>query len=77
MRNGDERRARRFPSPRSGELHAAEEDPVALLEKQSVGRVPELIPVRYGRMLISPFTFYRGAALVMAADLANGPAFSQ
>ena len=54
-------------------LHAAGEDPVTLLEKQSVGRVPELIPVRYGRMLVSPFTFYRGAALLMAADLARVP----
>jgi uncharacterized protein (DUF2252 family) len=57
-----------------GELHAAaDQDPVTLLEQQSVGRVPDLIPVRYGRMLLSPFTFYRGAALLMAADLANGP----
>src|SRR3954468_22840377 len=53
-------------------LHAAsEEEPVTLLERQSVGRVPELVPVRYGRMLVSPFTFYRGAALLMAADLAR------
>jgi hypothetical protein len=45
-----------------GELHAAaDQDPVTLLEQQ-VGRVPDLIPVRYGRMLLSPFTFYRGAA---------------
>ena len=45
-------------------------DPVALLEEQDASRVPELVPVRYGRMLVSPFTFYRGAALIMAADLA-------
>jgi uncharacterized protein (DUF2252 family) len=45
-------------------------DPVALLEQQGVSRVPELVPIRYGRMLVSPFTFYRGAALIMAADLA-------
>jgi uncharacterized protein (DUF2252 family) len=48
-------------------------DPVELLERQAVPRVPELVPIRYGRMLVSPFTFYRGAALVMAADLAGGP----
>jgi uncharacterized protein (DUF2252 family) len=48
-------------------------DPVALLEAQAQLRVPELVPIRYGRMLVSPFTFYRGAAAVMAADLARGP----
>jgi uncharacterized protein (DUF2252 family) len=48
-------------------------DPVALLEEQAASRVPELVPIRYGRMLVSPFTFYRGAALIMAADLAASP----
>jgi len=48
-------------------------DPVALLEEQAQTRVPELVPIRYGRMLVSPFTFYRGAAYLMAADLAAGP----
>ena len=48
-------------------------DPVALLESQAESRVPELVPIRYGRMLVSPFTFYRGAALVMASDLAATP----
>jgi uncharacterized protein (DUF2252 family) len=48
-------------------------DPVALLEEQAEGREPELVPIRYGRMLTSPFAFYRGAALVMAADLARAP----
>jgi uncharacterized protein (DUF2252 family) len=48
-------------------------DPVALLESQSADRLPELIPVRHGRMGVSPFTFYRGAALPMAADLAGAP----
>src|SRR5271167_468418 len=48
-------------------------DPVELLERQAATRVPELVPIRYGRMLVSPFTFYRGAALVMAADLAPSP----
>jgi uncharacterized protein (DUF2252 family) len=48
-------------------------DPVALLEEQAASRVPQLVPVRYGRMLASPFTFYRGGALIMAADLATTP----
>jgi uncharacterized protein (DUF2252 family) len=48
-------------------------DPVALLAAQAVSRVQELVPIRYGRMLVSPFTFYRGAAAVMAADLAATP----
>jgi len=48
-------------------------DPVALLERQAKTRVPELVPIRYGRMLVSPFTFYRGAALIMANDLASTP----
>ncbi len=48
-------------------------DPVELLERQAASRVPELVPIRYGRMLVSAFTFYRGAALVMASDLAGTP----
>ena len=48
-------------------------DPLALLEEQARSRVPELIPVRWGRMLVSPFTYYRGAALPMASDLATTP----
>jgi len=48
-------------------------DPVDLLESQAESRVPELVPIRYGRMLVSPFTYYRGAALPMAADLASTP----
>jgi uncharacterized protein (DUF2252 family) len=48
-------------------------DPLDLLEAQARTRVPELVPIRYGRMLVSPFTFYRGAAKIMAADLANTP----
>ena len=48
-------------------------DPVALLEEQAVSRVPELVPLRYGRMMVSPFTFYRGGALLMASDLAATP----
>ena len=49
-------------------------DPVGLLLDQAKSRVPELVPVRHGRMLVSAFTFYRGAALPMAADLASTPA---
>jgi Uncharacterized protein conserved in bacteria (DUF2252) len=49
-------------------------DPVGLLLGQAKSRVPELVPARHGRMLVSPFTFYRGAALPMAADLASTPA---
>jgi len=52
----------------------ASRDPVGLLLEQAKTRVPELVPVRHGRMLVSPFTFYRGAALPMAADLATTPA---
>jgi uncharacterized protein (DUF2252 family) len=48
-------------------------DPVSLLEKQAATRVPELVPIRYGRMLVSPFTFFRGAAYLMASDLASAP----
>src|SRR5207244_2391605 len=48
-------------------------DPVTLLEQQALSRVPDLVPIRHGRMLASPFTFYRGAALIMAADLAPTP----
>src|SRR5207302_1209601 len=55
-------------SPRPGR------DPVGLLLGQAASRVPELVPVRHGRMLVSAFTFYRGAALPMAADLATTPA---
>jgi len=49
-------------------------DPVGLLLEQAKSRVPELVPVRHGRMLVSPFAFFRGAALPMAADLATTPA---
>src|SRR5262245_37234436 len=48
-------------------------DPVALLEEQNRNREPDLVPVRHGRMMVSPFTFYRGAAKIMAADLAETP----
>jgi len=52
---------------------AGRPDPVSLLESQAVSRIPELLPIRYGRMLASPFAFFRGAALLMASDLAATP----
>jgi Uncharacterized protein conserved in bacteria (DUF2252) len=48
-------------------------DPVGLLLEQAESRVPEPVPVRHGRMLVSPFTFFRGLTLPMAADLAATP----
>jgi uncharacterized protein (DUF2252 family) len=51
----------------------ARPDPIGLLEEQAKARVPDLVPVRWGRMMVSPFTFYRGAALPMAIDLATTP----
>jgi uncharacterized protein (DUF2252 family) len=58
-----------------GEWHpsAGRPDPVSILEKQATTRVPDLVPLRHERMLVSPFTFYRGAAAIMAADLAETP----
>jgi len=75
----DERAARgrdlRAEVPRSA--HAAwapgARDPVAILEEQARSRLPDLVPIRYGRMLAGPFAFYRGAAAIMAADLAGEP----
>jgi uncharacterized protein (DUF2252 family) len=69
-------KAARAESPRVG--HAAltlteGRDPVALLEEQTPSRVPELVPIRYGRMLASAFAFYRGAANIMAHDLGPTP----
>jgi uncharacterized protein (DUF2252 family) len=70
-------RAARASVPRSSHAGfqpgADRPDPIVLLERQARTRVPELVPIRYGRMLVSPFTFYRGAALVMASDLAATP----
>ena len=48
-------------------------DPLGLLEEQAEAQVPELVPIRWGRMMASPFTYYRGAALPMASDLATTP----
>ncbi len=70
-------KAARLQVPRSSqavyEPAPSRPDPVALLEEQAESRVPELVPIRYGRMLVSPFTFFRGAALIMASDLATTP----
>ena len=69
-------KAARVEVPRSSQAaieFPKRRDPVALLEEQAVSRVPELVPIRYGRMLVSPFAFYRGGALIMAADLARTP----
>jgi hypothetical protein len=55
------------------EAGADRPDPVALLQSQAESRVPELVPIRYGRMMVSPFTFFRGGALIMASDLATTP----
>lgn len=52
---------------------AKRRDPIAILEQSSKGRLPELLPIRYGRMLHSPFTFMRGSAALMAHDLASTP----
>jgi len=77
----DERRARGkaarqavSPSAHAEWKPAADRpDPVALLEEQNTRREPDLVPVRHGRMMVSPFTFYRGAAKIMAADLKDTP----
>jgi len=66
---------RSTPRPAHGDWARASDrpDPVAVLTAQAASRVQELVPIRYGRMLVSPFTFYRGAAAMMAADLAATP----
>ena len=77
----DERRAargkaarREVARSRQSELELpSRRDPIALLEEQGRARVPELVPIRHGRMMASPFAFFRGAALVMASDLAHTP----
>jgi uncharacterized protein (DUF2252 family) len=63
----------RCPRSSHAALDPPERDPVALLEAQAVTRVPELVPIRYGRMLASPFAFFRGAPALMAHDLASVP----
>jgi uncharacterized protein (DUF2252 family) len=70
-------RAARASVPRSShgewQASAGRPDPVSILEKQATTRVADLVPLRHERMLVSPFTFYRGAAAIMAADLAESP----
>jgi len=76
----DEGRELREAVPR--ETHAGwaprgdRRDPVEILEQQAATRIAELVPVRYGRMAVSPFAFFRGAAAIMAADLARTPSTS-
>jgi len=71
-------RAAREATPHAAHAEWAVSDsrrvPVEWLEVQAQTRIPELVPIRHGRMLVSPFTYYRGAALSMAADLASTPA---
>ena len=77
----DERRARGreanhevpVPSHRGWKAASDRPDPIVLLEQQDETREPDLVPVRHGRMMVSPFTFFRGAARIMAADLENTP----
>jgi uncharacterized protein (DUF2252 family) len=77
----DERKAmgrqagERTPPSSHANWHPAADrpDPVGLLEEQNLTREPDLVPVRHGRMMVSPFTFYRGAAKIMAADLKDTP----
>ena len=70
-------KAARSEVPRSGhagwDAPSGRPDPVGFLEEQAKSRVQELVPIRYGRMLVSPFAFYRGAAYLMASDLASTP----
>jgi uncharacterized protein (DUF2252 family) len=70
-------KAVRSEVPRSAhgdwEAPPARADPMGILGEQDKSRLPELVPIRYGRMLVSPFAFFRGAAAIMAADLADGP----
>ena len=74
---GKEARDRTALSSHTGWTPATDRpDPIGLLEEQDVDREPDLVPVRHGRMLVSPFTFYRGAAKIMAADLAATPTAS-
>jgi uncharacterized protein (DUF2252 family) len=70
-------RAARAQTPRESQATwtapAARPDPIGLLEEQARTRVADLVPIRYGRMLASPFAFYRGAAVIMASDLSTTP----
>ena len=79
-RSADDRRADgkalRQSAPRGSHAHWAapkRRDPIDLLVKSNQGRLPNLVLIRFGRMMQSPFAFYRGAAAVMASDLASTP----
>src|SRR3954451_6702043 len=73
-KSGKEARARMSRSEHAAWTPDADRaDPVAVLVRQAAARVPELVPIRYGRMMASPFAFFRGSAAVMAADLATLP----
>jgi uncharacterized protein (DUF2252 family) len=75
---GKSLRSQAAPSSHRGWKPAADRpDPVALLEEQDASREQDLVPVRHGRMMVSPFTFYRGAAKIMAADLRATPRAGQ
>ena len=74
LNQGQAARDRISPSSHAGWSPAADRpDPVGLLEQQDRTREPDLVPVRHGRMMVSPFTFYRGAAKIMAVDLKDTP----
>jgi hypothetical protein len=74
---GKEARDRMPRSSHTGWAPASDRpDPVGLLQEQNRTREPDLVPVRHGRMLVSPFTFYRGGAKIMAADLKDTPVAS-
>src|SRR5262245_51416681 len=70
---------KKYPHKKMGDYKPSPQraDPVAILEKQAKTRLPELIPIRYARMLASPFAFLRGAAAIMAQDLAAQGASSK
>ena len=79
--NGDDRRQvgravrKQVPRTALGEWAAPSDRPdlVDLLEEQNASRLPDLVPIRYGRMMHSPFTYLRGSPIIMANDLASGP----
>src|SRR4051795_5785840 len=73
QRLGEQARARTDPGEYGAWRERGRPDPVTLLEAQNAARDPDLVPVRHGRMMASPFTFYRGTATVMATDLATTP----
>ena len=72
--HGKDARTRTPPDAHDDFVPAADRpDPVALLQAQDAARDPDLVPIRHGRMMASPFTFFRGAAKIMAVDLAGTP----